>query len=36
MVLFFCEQQSPGFLDYFIVGGGYKRFLELGWKAIYM
>jgi len=30
---YFCEQQSPGFLDYFIVGEHYKRFLEPGWKG---
>lgn len=30
---YFCEQQSPGFLDYFIVGEHYKRFVEPGWKG---
>ncbi len=30
---YFCEQQSPGFLDYFIVGEHYKRFIEPGWKG---
>jgi 4-amino-4-deoxy-L-arabinose transferase-like glycosyltransferase len=30
---YFCEQQSPGFFDYFIVGEHYKRFLEPGWKG---
>ena len=30
---YFCEQQSSGFLDYFIVGEHYKRFLEPGWKG---
>jgi len=30
---YFCEQESPGFLDYFIVGEHYKRFLEPGWKG---
>jgi 4-amino-4-deoxy-L-arabinose transferase-like glycosyltransferase len=30
---YFCEQQSPGFLDYFIVGEHFKRFLEPGWKG---
>lgn len=30
---YFCEKQSPGFLDYFIVGEHYKRFLEPGWKG---
>lgn len=30
---YFCEQQSPGFLDYFIIGEHYKRFLEPGWKG---
>jgi len=30
---YFCEQQSPGFLNYFIVGEHYKRFLEPGWKG---
>lgn len=30
---YFAEQESPGFLDYFIVGEHYKRFLEPGWKG---
>ena len=30
---YFCEQQSPGFFDYFIFGEHYKRFLEPGWKG---
>jgi 4-amino-4-deoxy-L-arabinose transferase-like glycosyltransferase len=30
---YFCEQESPGFLDYFIVGEHFKRFLEPGWKG---
>jgi 4-amino-4-deoxy-L-arabinose transferase-like glycosyltransferase len=30
---YFCEQQSPGFFDYFIVGEHFKRFLEPGWKG---
>jgi 4-amino-4-deoxy-L-arabinose transferase-like glycosyltransferase len=30
---YFAEQQSPGFLDYFIVGEHYKRFVEPGWKG---
>jgi len=30
---YFCEQQSPGFLDYFIVGEHYKRFLVPGWNG---
>jgi len=30
---YFCEQQSPGFLDYFLVGEHYKRFVEPGWKG---
>ena len=30
---YFCEQQSPGFFDYFIVGEHYKRFVEPGWKG---
>ena len=30
---YFCEQQSPGFFDYFIIGEHYKRFLEPGWKG---
>jgi len=28
-----AEQRSPGFLDYFIVGEHFKRFLEPGWKG---
>jgi 4-amino-4-deoxy-L-arabinose transferase-like glycosyltransferase len=30
---YFAELQSPGFLDYFIVGEHYKRFVEPGWKG---
>lgn len=30
---YFAEQQSPGFLDYFIVGEHYKRFVEPGWQG---
>ncbi|MBC7845433.1 MAG: glycosyltransferase family 39 protein [Flavobacterium sp.] len=30
---YFAEKESPGFLDYFIVGEHYKRFLEPGWKG---
>lgn len=30
---YFAEQQSPGFLDYFIIGEHYKRFVESGWKG---
>ena len=30
---YYAEQQSPGFLDYFIVGEHYKRFMEPGWKG---
>ena len=30
---YFAEQQSPGFLDYFIVGEHYKRFVEPGWTG---
>lgn len=30
---YLAEQQSAGFLDYFIVGEHYKRFLEPGWKG---
>lgn len=30
---YFCEQESPGFFDYFIVGEHYKRFVEPGWKG---
>jgi len=30
---YFAEQETPGFLDYFIVGEHYKRFLEPGWKG---
>jgi 4-amino-4-deoxy-L-arabinose transferase-like glycosyltransferase len=30
---YFAEQQSSGFLDYFIVGEHYKRFVESGWKG---
>lgn len=28
-----AEKRSPGFLDYFIVGEHFKRFLEPGWKG---
>jgi 4-amino-4-deoxy-L-arabinose transferase-like glycosyltransferase len=28
-----AEERSPGFLDYFIVGEHFKRFLEPGWKG---
>ncbi|WP_338408464.1 glycosyltransferase family 39 protein [uncultured Flavobacterium sp.] len=30
---YFAEQETPGFLDYFIVGEHYKRFVEPGWKG---
>jgi 4-amino-4-deoxy-L-arabinose transferase-like glycosyltransferase len=30
---YFVEQQSPGFIDYFIVGEHYRRFVESGWKG---
>jgi 4-amino-4-deoxy-L-arabinose transferase-like glycosyltransferase len=30
---YFAEQQSPGFLDYFIVGEHYKRFVEGRWAG---
>jgi 4-amino-4-deoxy-L-arabinose transferase-like glycosyltransferase len=30
---YFAEKETPGFLDYFIVGEHYKRFLEPGWKG---
>lgn len=30
---YFAERQSPGFLDYFIIGEHYKRFVESGWKG---
>lgn len=30
---YFAEQQSPGFLNYFIIGEHYKRFVESGWKG---
>jgi 4-amino-4-deoxy-L-arabinose transferase-like glycosyltransferase len=30
---YFAEQQSPGFLDYFIIGEHYKRFVEPGWTG---
>jgi len=30
---YFAEQETPGFLDYFIVGEHYKRFVESGWKG---
>jgi 4-amino-4-deoxy-L-arabinose transferase-like glycosyltransferase len=28
-----AEERSPGFLDYFIIGEHFKRFLEPGWKG---
>ena len=30
---YFAEQQSPGFLNYFIIGEHYKRFVEPGWQG---
>lgn len=30
---YLAEQKAPGFLDYFIVGEHYKRFVEPGWKG---
>ncbi|MDD5150200.1 MAG: glycosyltransferase family 39 protein [Flavobacterium sp.] len=30
---YFAEKETPGFLDYFIVGEHYKRFIEPGWKG---
>jgi len=30
---YFAEKQSPGFLDYFIIGEHYKRFVVSGWKG---
>lgn len=30
---YFAEKETPGFLDYFIVGEHYKRFVEPGWKG---
>ncbi|WP_367752656.1 ArnT family glycosyltransferase [Flavobacterium sp. WC2430] len=30
---YFAEQQSPGFLDYFIIGEHFKRFIEPGWQG---
>ncbi len=30
---YLAEQKAPGFLDYFIVGEHYKRFVESGWKG---
>ena len=30
---YFAEKETPGFLDYFIIGEHYKRFLEPGWKG---
>lgn len=30
---YFAEQQSPGFLNYFLVGEHYKRFVDAGWKG---
>jgi len=30
---YFAEQKSPGFIDYFIVGEHFKRFLSSGWQG---
>jgi 4-amino-4-deoxy-L-arabinose transferase-like glycosyltransferase len=30
---YLAEQKAPGFLDYFIIGEHYKRFVESGWKG---
>ena len=30
---YFAEQKQPGFLDYFIIGEHYRRFVEKGWKG---
>jgi len=30
---YFTEQKTPGFIDYFIVGEHFKRFLSSGWKG---
>ena len=30
---YFAEKETPGFLNYFIVGEHYKRFVEPGWKG---
>lgn len=30
---YFAEKTSPGFLDYFIIGEHFKRFLVSGWKG---
>jgi 4-amino-4-deoxy-L-arabinose transferase-like glycosyltransferase len=30
---YLAEQKAPGFLDYFIIGEHYKRFVEPGWKG---
>lgn len=30
---YFAEKESPGFLNYFIIGEHYKRFVESGWKG---
>jgi len=30
---YFAEQKTPGFIDYFIVGEHFKRFLSSGWKG---
>jgi len=30
---YLAEQKTPGFIDYFIIGEHYKRFVEPGWKG---
>jgi 4-amino-4-deoxy-L-arabinose transferase-like glycosyltransferase len=30
---YYAEKETPGFLDYFIIGEHYKRFVEPGWKG---
>ncbi len=30
---YLAEQKTPGFLEYFLVGEHYKRFVESGWKG---
>lgn len=30
---YFAEKETPGFLNYFIIGEHYKRFVEPGWKG---
>jgi 4-amino-4-deoxy-L-arabinose transferase-like glycosyltransferase len=30
---YFAEKETPGFLDYFIIGEHYKRFVVSGWKG---